>query len=130
VQKIAKIISLFEQIETPKEWEDVFMAARITHENFNKQQRTMRQNARKAELRKMAEVAKARWKEGDRVKFYAKGPPQIVHMGIIIKRNPKRAQVKVFAGLVKGVWAIPYQHLIKITSQEDITQLAIGKMEG
>lgn len=129
----AKIIRLFEQIETPKEWEDVFLAARIVHENFNKQQRIMARNTRKAEERKLAKAVKDQWKEGDRVKFYAtniKSSPNKVHMGIIIKRNPKRAKVKVMAGLVKGVWDVPYQHLKRITSQEDLTELAIGKMEG
>lgn len=127
-----KIIRLLEQIETPKEWEDVFMAARITHENFNKQQRIMARDTRKAEERKLAKAVKDQWKEGDRVKFYATNikANNLVHMGIIIKRNPKRAKVKVLSGLVKGVWDVPYQHLKRITSQEDMTELAIGKMEG
>lgn len=128
MQKIAKIISLFEQIETPKEWEDVFLAARITHENFNKQQRIMRNNKIKEEERQKNAALKAQWKEGDRVKFYAR----LYYtncMGVIIKRNPKYVKVQVYVGH-KGVWSIPYQQLTKIVDNKEIAELAIGKMEG
>jgi hypothetical protein len=124
----AKIISLFEQIETPKEWEDVFMAARIIHENFNKQQRIMRNNKIKEEERQKNAALKAQWKEGDRVKFYAR-KYYINCMGVIIKRNPKRAKVQVYVGR-KGVWSIPYQHLNKIIDKNEILQLTIEKMGG
>jgi hypothetical protein len=146
----AKIIRLFEQIETPKEWEDVFMAARLVHENFNKQQRIMRNNKIKEEERQKNEALKAQWKEGDRVKFRStrywetsitsgcrcKTPSQktlrgrISCMGVIVKRNPKHAKIQVHVGKVKGVWAVPYGNLTKIVDNKEIAELAIGKMEG
>jgi transcription antitermination factor NusG len=129
VQKIAKIISLFEQIETPKEWEDVFLAARITHENFNKQQRIMRNNKIKEEERQKNAALKAQWKEGDRVKFRSTRYWETC-MGVIIKRNPKRAKIQVHVGKIKGVWAVPYGNLTKIVDNKEIAELAIGKMEG
>lgn len=126
MKTIAKIIRLLEQVETSNEWEDVFIAARIAHDNFNKQQRIMRNNKIKEERQKN-NILKAQWKEGDRVKFYAR-KYYINCMGVIIKRNPKRAKVQVYVGR-KGVWSIPYQQLIKIVEKDDITQLAVGKME-
>jgi hypothetical protein len=125
----AKIIRLFEQIETPKEWEDVFMAARLVHENFNKQQRIMRNNKIKEEERQKNEALKAQWKEGDRVKFRSTRYWEIC-MGVIVKRNPKCAKIQVHVGKVKGVWAVPYGNLTKIVDNKEIAELAIGKMEG
>lgn len=129
MKTIAKIIRELEKVNTPEEWNDVYRAVNIIHGNFDKQQRIMRQNARKAELRKMAEVAKAQWKEGDRVKFYAR-KYYINCMGVIIKRNPKRAKIQVYVGKIKGVWAVPYGNLTKIVDNKEIAELAIGKMEG
>ena len=64
----AKIIRLLEKIETPQESEDVFFAARLVHENFNKQQRILRNNTIKKEERQKNNLLKSQWKEGDRVK--------------------------------------------------------------
>ena len=126
MKTIAKIIRLLEQIETIEEWEDVFFSARLAHDNFNKQQRILRNNKIKMEERQKNKALKAQWKEGDRVYFFHN---YTRCLGVITKRNPKRAKIQIYVG-IKGNWAIAYGQLIKITEPKDIIELTIGKMEG
>jgi len=78
----------------------------------------------------MKVTLKGTWEIGDRVKF---NPTAIKYpktcLGVIIKTNPKRAKVQVYVGDIKGIWCVPYRHLMKITTKHELMLLTIGKME-
>ena len=51
------------------------------------------------------------------------------HIGILKKKNPKKASVSVQVGECRGTWTVPYSHLRKAT-QDDMVTMSVAKMKG
>lgn len=67
---------------------------------------------------------------GDKVTFFShhkRYPGK--HIGILIKKNPKRCKILVGYGAIKGMWHVPYRQL-QIAEKDDITLLAVEKLKG
>ena len=126
----AKIERLLKQINTLEEWNVVCPMLTSYRREWVLNERIKRMQKIKEENRQIAEAIRAEWKIGDRVKFT---PTSARHyqtcLGVIIKRNPKRAKVQVYVGQTHGIWMVPYKHLTKIIDKQEITLLAVGKME-
>jgi len=127
VNTISKITRELEKITTEKEWQEVFLFSNIAHDNFRRGQLEMQKNIRKAEERQKNEALKAQWRDGERVSFYSVRFRERC-LGVITKRNPKRARVQVYVGTCNGEWSVPYRHLNKMVDINEIKQLTIGKM--